>query len=45
MQDMFSEANQHASKVREIYDAYVRAGFTAAQALELLKIVLRTPLH
>ena len=36
MMDMFSEARQMAVKYREIFDAFIFAGFSEDQAMDLL---------
>lgn len=40
MFDMFSEANKAAVQIREVYDAFVRQGFSPDQAFQLLTIVM-----
>ncbi|WP_405560653.1 hypothetical protein [Streptomyces sp. NBC_01180] len=40
--DVFSEANKHAAMVRELFEAYVRHGFTDGQAMELLLTYIET---
>jgi hypothetical protein len=35
--DMFSEANVYSARLREIYEAHIRAGFSEQQAFELVK--------
>lgn len=39
MYDVFSESRKHAAQVREFYEAYVSVGFTAGEAMELIKIL------
>jgi hypothetical protein len=36
-----ADANRHAMNIRRLFQAYVDAGFTAGEALELIKIALR----
>ncbi|NYI06088.1 hypothetical protein [Allostreptomyces psammosilenae] len=40
MFDTFSEARQHAAKMREFYDAYVSQGFSDEQAMSMVLILL-----
>lgn len=41
MKDPFIEARRHAVQMREFYDAYIFAGFSAAEAFTMTLIVLR----
>lgn len=40
MNDMFSEANRAASLIREMYEAFLRFGFSSDEAFALLLTVL-----
>lgn len=42
--DPFSETNRHASVMREFYDAYVRSGFSEAEAFAMTLVALRAAL-
>lgn len=42
--DVFSEANSAAAKARELFEAYVRSGFTDSQAMSLLLAVFGAPI-
>lgn len=41
--DMFSEANIYSARLREVYEAHIRAGFTERQAFELVKAFAAQP--
>lgn len=40
MHDLFSEANRAAATVRDLYEAFIRFGFTPDQAFVLVVTVL-----
>lgn len=41
MFDAFSEARMHAVQMREVYDAYIFAGFSPDEAFTLTTILVR----
>ncbi|MEE1835781.1 hypothetical protein [Streptomyces sp. SP17KL33] len=44
VRDWFSVANEHAAKMREFYEAFVRAGFTDGQAFLMVQNIQRQSL-
>jgi hypothetical protein len=39
--DLFSESRQHATQLREFYDAYKSVGFSDDEAFTMVQTVLR----